>query len=184
LQSKLYYASDMSDTPEQDAAQAPVEPLYTHPASPFMRTESSLPREVVAPPGPPPMPVQSTWITYRSQIEIGLALLAYMMFLIGSVTVLRANPDASWRYIVAVVPVAPAAMVLFLFARRLSRLDELQRRIHAEALGFSLAATALITFAYGFLEGAGMPHLNWTFVLPLMAILWAAGTAIFAFRYR
>jgi len=65
--------------------------------------------------------VQSTWVTYRSQIEIGLALLAYMMFLIGSVTVLRANPDASWRYAVAVVPVLPAALVVFLFVRRLTR---------------------------------------------------------------
>jgi hypothetical protein len=133
---------------------------------------------------PPPALAQSTWITYRSQIEIGLALLAYMMFLIGSVTVLRANPGASWRYIVAVVPVAPAAMVLFLFVRRLGQLDELQKRIQTEAFGFSLGATALITFAYGFLEGAGMPHLNWTYILPLMAILWGVGTAVFTFRYR
>jgi hypothetical protein len=175
----------MSDAPpEQDPAQAPVEPLYTHPASPFMRTESSLPFAVDRLPGPPRAPVQSTWITYRSQIEIGLALMAYMMFLLGSVTVLRANPDASWRYIVAVVPVAPAAMVLYLFVRRLARMDELQRRIQTEAFGFSLGATALITFAYGFLEGAGMPHLNWTYILPLMAILWAVGAAVFTFRYR
>lgn len=170
--------------PEQDPAQVPVEPIYTHPASPFMRTESSLPPQVVGLPGPPSPAAQSTWITYRTQVEIGLALLAYMMFLVGSVTVLRANPDASWRYIVAVVPVVPAALVLFLFVRRLAQLDELQKRIQTEAFGFSLAATALITFAYGFLEGAGMPDLNWTYVLPLMAVLWAVGTAFFTFRYR
>jgi hypothetical protein len=175
----------MSDSPpEQDPAQAPVEPLYTHPASPFTRTETSLPLQVAQLPGPPPTPVQSTWITYRSQIEIGLALLAYMMFLVGSVTILRANPEAPWRYVVAVVPVAPAALVLYLFARRLARLDELHKRIQVEAFGFSLGATALITFAYGFLEGAGMPHLNWTYILPLMAVFWAVGTAIFTFRYR
>jgi hypothetical protein len=175
----------MSDAPtEQDPVQAPVEPLYTHPASPFMRTESSMPLQVAGPPGPPPAPAQSTWITYRSQIEIGLGLLAYMMFVLGSVTVLRANPDASWRYFVAVVPVAPAAITLLLFVRRLAALDELQKRIQTEAFGLSLGATALITFAYGFLEGAGMPHLNWTFILPLMAILWGVGTAIFTFRYR
>jgi hypothetical protein len=175
----------MSDAPpEQDPTQGPVEPLYQHPASPFTRTESSLPPQLAQLPGPTPTPVQSTWITYRSQIEIGLALLAYMMFLVGSVTILRANPEAPWRYVVAVVPVAPAAMVLYLFARRLARLDELQKRIQIEAFGFSLGATALITFAYGFLEGAGMPHLNWTYILPLMAALWAVGTAIFTFRYR
>ncbi len=171
----------MSDAPtEQDPVQAPVEPLYTHPASPFMRTEPALPLQVDT----PPAPLQSTWITYRSQIEIGLALLAYMMFLLGSVTVLRANPDASWRYFVAVVPVAPAALAVFYFMRRIARLDELQKRIQMEALGFSFAATALITFTYGFLEGVGLPHLDWTYILPLMAALWAAGTAIFTFRYR
>ena len=175
----------MSDAPpEQEQTQSPVEPLYTHPASPFMRTESSLPPQVSDRPASPPSPLQSTWITYRAQFEIGLGLLAYMMFLVGSVTILRANPDSSWRYLIAVVPVLPAAVVVFLFARRLAVLDELQRRIQAEAFGFSLAATALITFAYGFLEGAGLPHLNWTFVLPLMAVLWGVGTAIFTFRYR
>ena len=139
---------DMSDAPpEREQTQSPVEPLYTHPASPFMRTESNLPPVVSDRPAPPPRPVQSTWITYRAQIEIGLALLAYMMFLVGSVTIVRANPDASWRYVVAVVPVAPAALVLILFARRLSHLDELQKRIQIEAFGFSLAATALVTFA-------------------------------------
>ena len=151
-----------------------------------MRTESNLPPQVAAIPGPTPpaMRVQSTWITYRSQIEIGLALLAYMMLLVGSVTLLRANPEASWRYVVAVVPVLPAALVVYLFVRGLARTDELQRRIQVEAFGFALVGTALLTFTYGFLEGAGMPHLNWTFILPLIAVLWAVGTAVFTFRYR
>ena len=160
--------------------------MYTHPASPFQRTESNIPPQVARVPGPTPpaMRAQSTWVTYRSQIEIGLALLAYMMLLIGSVTLLRANPEASWRYIVAVVPVLPAALVVFLFVRRLAQTDELQKRIQTEAFGFALGATALLTFIYGFLEGAGMPHLNWTFILPLIAILWGVGTAVFTFRYR
>jgi hypothetical protein len=134
--------------------------------------------------GPLQAPVQSTWVTYRAQIEIALALLAYMMFLVGSITVLRGNPDASWRYVVAVIPVAPIALFLYLITRRIARLDELQRRIQTEALTFALGATALVTFAYGFLEGVGMPHLNWTYILPLIAALWAIGTAIFTFRYR
>jgi hypothetical protein len=111
-------------------------------------------------------------------------MLAYLMFLVGSVTVVEANRDAPWRYLVAVLPVLPAAIVVLLIVRRVARLDELQRRIQTEAFGFSLGATALITFAYGFLEGVGMPRLDWTFVMPLMAALWAVGTAIFTFRYR
>jgi hypothetical protein len=83
-----------------------------------------------------------------------------------------------------VLPVVPAVLSLWIFIRVLSRLDELHRRIQVQAFGFSLGATALVTFAYGFLEGVGMPHLSWTFVLPLMAILWGVGTAIFTVRYR
>jgi hypothetical protein len=106
------------------------------------------------------------------------------MVLVGSITVLQSNPDASWRYVVAVLPLAPAALVLVIFIRALARLDELQKRIQMQAFGFSLGATALLTFGYGFLEGVGMPHVSWTFVLPIMAILWGVGTAIFALRYR
>jgi hypothetical protein len=177
----------MSDAPpDENPTQSPVEPLYTHPASPFTRTESNIPPQVAGIPGPPlrRQPAQSTWVIYRSQIEIGLALLAYMMLLVGSVTVLRGNPEAGWRYVVAVVPVLPAALVVLLFVRRLAQTDELQKRIQTEAFGFALAGTALLTFTYGFLEGAGLPHLNWTFILPLIAVLWGIGTAIFTFRYR
>lgn len=167
--------------PNPDPAEAPIEPLYTHPASPFVRTETSGPPHVDMPELPP---AQSTWVVYRTQIEFGLAMLAYLMVLVGSVTVLQANPTADWRYIVAVLPVIPAVLVLSIFIRALTRLDELQKRIQMQAFGFSLGATALLTFAYGFLEGVGLPHLSWTFVLPLMAILWGVGAAIFTIRYR
>ena len=167
--------------PNPDPAEAPIEPLYTHPASPFLRTESTAPKHVDLPVLPA---MASTWITYRTQIEFGLAMLAYLMVLVGSVTVLQSNPTASWRYIVAVLPVVPAAFVLSIFIRALTHLDEMQKRIQMQAFGFSLGATALLTFGYGFLEGVGLPHLSWTFVLPLMAILWGVGTAIFTLRYR
>lgn len=137
------------------------------------------------PPGPgQPAVIYSTWVLYRPQLEFGLAILAYMMVLVGSVTVLQANPDAAWRYYVAVLPVLPAGFVIWLFVRALARLDEMQKRIQMQAFGFVLGTTGLLTFGYGFLEGAGLPHLSWIFVLPFMAVLWGAGTAIFSWRYR
>jgi hypothetical protein len=167
--------------PTPDPAEAPAEPLYTHPASPFLRTESTAPKHVDMPVLPA---VASTWTTYRTQIEFGLAMLAYLMVLVGSVTVLQSNPSAPWRYVVAVLPVVPAALVLSIFVRALTHLDEMQKRIQMQAFGFSLGATALLTFGYGFLEGVGLPHLSWTFVLPLMAVLWGVATAIFTLKYR
>jgi hypothetical protein len=51
-------------------------------------------------------------------------------------------------------------------------------------LGFSLAATALLTFGYGFLESIGWPVMNGTLILPLMALLWGVGMLAIALRYR
>lgn len=171
--------------PSPNPAEAPIDPLSTHPASPFLRTEAPAPVAFASPPTTPQqLPIYSTWILYRTQIEFGLAMLAYLMVLVGSVVVVQANPDASWRYFVVVLPVAPAAFVVWLFLRALARLDEMQKRIQMQAFGFSLGATALVTFGYGFLEGAGLPHLSWTYVLPLMAVLWALGAAFFTWRYR
>jgi hypothetical protein len=172
-------------TPNEKPTDTPVDPLFTHPASPFLQTEAPTPVAFGTPPSlPAASPIYSTWITYRTQIEIGLTVLAYLMVLQGSVTVLQANPDAPWRYYVALLPVVPAAILIWMFMRFLGRLDEVQKRIQVQAFGFAIGATALLTFGYGFLEGAGLPHLSWTYVLPLMVVLWALGTAVFKWRHR
>lgn len=126
----------------------------------------------------------STWVTYKTQIQFGFSILAYLMILVGSVTVVQANREAPWVYYVAVLPVIPAAVVIWLTVRFLGRLDEVQKRTQMQALGFSMAATGLLTFGYGFLEGAGLPHLNMTLVLPLMALLWGVGLLALFLRYR
>lgn len=168
--------------PPPPPSDSPVDPLFTHPASPFVRTEAPAPVAFASPPGQ--QAIHSTWVLYRPQIEFGLAILAYMMVLVGSVTVVQANPQADWRYYVAALPALPAGLVIWMFVRVLARLDEVKKRIQMQSFGFAFAATALLTFAYGFLESAGLPHLSLTIVLPLMAVLWAVGTAVFSWRHR
>jgi|GEM_PF-753071 len=169
--------------PSPPPAEAPVDPLFTHAAAPFLRTEVPAPVAFASPPAA--MQVQpSTWVTYKVQIQFGLAFLAYLMVVVGAVTVVQANSASNWRYYVAVLPVIPAALVLWLFVRALARLDEVRKRIQIQAMGFALGATALLTFGYGFLEGVGLPHLNWTLILPLMALLWAIGTGALELRQR
>lgn len=163
--------------------QAPVDPLFSHAASPFIRTEAPTPIEV-APSAEAAITPMSTWVTYKTQIQFGFAILAYLMVLVGSITVVQANPNADWKYGVAVLPVIPAGIVIWLTVRALGRLDEVQKRTQMQALGFSMASTGLVTFGYGFLEGVGLPHLNSTFVLPLMAVLWGLGMLVLSLRYR
>jgi hypothetical protein len=68
--------------------------------------------------------------------------------------------------------------------RELRRMDELQRRIQLEALAFSFAGTAIVSFSYGFLEGLGYPRLSMFTVWPLLAVLWVAGLVLARRRYQ
>lgn len=163
-------------------AEGPIDPLFTHAASPFLRTETPTPVAFASPPAGAQSP--STWSTHKTQIQFAFAILAFLMILVGSVTVVEANSELTWKYGVAAAPLVPAAIVIWLFVRALSRLDEVHKRVQVQALGFSVASTALLTFAYGFFEGAGWPTLNGTFILPLMALLWGLGMIVLSLRYR
>lgn len=174
--------SDQETAFPSPPSESPVDPLFSHAASPFIHTEAPTP-VVVPAPEHAIMPM-STWVTYKTQIQFGFAILAYLMVLVGSITVVQANGGATWRYFIAVLPVIPAALVIWLTVRAVGRLDEVQKRTQMQALGFSLAATGLLTFGYGFLEGVGLPQVNSTLVLPLMAALWGLGTLALNLRYR
>ena len=174
----------MSTVPAPPDPTQPVETPFADAASPFKRTAAGeAPIYMPAPPRPG-SPVQSTWVTYRSQINFGLAMVAYLMMLVGGATVIEANPGASWDRYVAAVPALPGAIALVIFVRALMRLDDIQARVQLYALGLALGASALATFGYGFFEGVGMPQLPAATVLPVMAIVWGLGTAFFTWRYR
>jgi hypothetical protein len=162
---------------------APVDPLFSHAASPFIQTEVPSAVAFASPPEAHVVVIPAAnWSAYKTPIYFWSAILAYLMVLAGAVTVVQANPEASWRYEVAVLPVIPAALVVWLTVRQLARMDEVQKRAQMQALGFSMGATALITFGYGFLEAVGMPHMNPAWVLPTMAVLWAAGLTFLNLR--
>lgn len=182
-----YHAPSVSDQePAAPAADAPIDPLFSHAASPFIRTEAPAPVAFASPPDGQASVItpMATWTAYRTPIYFGGAVLAYLMVLVGSVTAVQANPTADWRFEVAVLPIIPAALVIWLTVRVLARMDEVQKRMQMQALGFSLVATALLTFGYGFLEAAGLPDVNLTFVLPLVALLWGGALTFLNLRIR
>ncbi len=116
--------------------------------------------------------------------EFFAALLAYMVALMLSVTLLAHVESQMLRPILALLPMVPGFAMCWIVLRQLRRVDELQRRIQLEAMGFAFAGTALVTFSYGFLEIAGYERLSMFLIWPLMAILWIAGTIIGNRRYR
>ena len=68
--------------------------------------------------------------------------------------------------------------------RMMRTLDEMHLRIQFEALGFAFAASALLTFSYGFLENVGFPHISWICVWPVMGLMWMIGLALARRRYQ
>ncbi|WNW11055.1 hypothetical protein RRX38_07780 [Pseudomonas sp. DTU_2021_1001937_2_SI_NGA_ILE_001] len=117
--------------------------------------------------------------------EFAAALVAYVAVLILSLAALaRADLSAAARAAISLAPMLPGLLLCWAVVRQLRRLDELQLRIQFEALGFAFAASALLTFSYGFLEIAGLPKLSLFVVWPLMAVMWMLGLLIAARRYR
>jgi hypothetical protein len=121
----------------------------------------------------------------RYVIELTSTLVVYGLILVGSITLLtHVDVARPWRDRIALSPMLPALAMPWIILRELRRMDELQRRIQLEALGFSFAGTAILTFSYGFLEGLGYPRLSMFTVWPILAVLWVIGLAFAHRRYQ
>lgn len=117
-------------------------------------------------------------------VELFTVMGLYGIVLVASIWLLKAYPDSPLRVVIALAPMLPAALLPVVVVRYLRRVDELQRQIQLEALGFAFAGAAVITFGYGFLEIVGFPHLSWFAIWPIMGVLWIIGTFISQRRYR
>jgi hypothetical protein len=117
--------------------------------------------------------------------ELAATLAVYGVMLSGSIELLtHVDVARPWRDLVALSPMLPAAAMAWVILRELRRMDELQRRMQLEALGFSFAGTAILTFSYGFLEGLGYPKLSMFTVWPMLAGLWIVGLVLARRRYQ
>ena len=91
------------------------------------------------------------------------------------------------RVALAVLPLLPSLGYIACVVRMLRRVDELQRRIQLEAIGFAFAATVIVAMAVDLLEQAKVVpaiHWGWAGLWTVMALLWAAGNVIANRRYR
>ncbi len=91
------------------------------------------------------------------------------------------------RVAVAIVPVVPFAGFLGYVVRSLSRLDELERRVHLEALAVAFPLTLLLLMTLGLLQIAiALPadDLSYRHVWPIPAFFYFVGLALARRRYR
>lgn len=118
-------------------------------------------------------------------LELGGALILYAVLLIGANALEHAvQPVGNLKLAINLVPMIGMVAAAWAILRGLWRMDEMQRRIQFDAIAISFLGTALITFGWGFAEGAGLPHLRAFVVWPIMGTLWGLGMVFAQRRYR
>lgn len=121
----------------------------------------------------------------RYAVELGGAFCLYAGLLVGAAALERAvHPEGALKLAINLMPMIGAVAAAWAILRGLWRMDELQRRIQYDAIALAFLGTALITFGWGFAEGAGLPHLRAFSVWPIMGTLWGFGIFVAQRRYR
>lgn len=127
-----------------------------------------------------PAEVQSS---RRYFVEFGGAMLGYVVLLPSAILLIRRLPE--WRLGLALLPVAPLALGLMAVLRFLRRMDEFNRQLQLEAIGFAFGGGVMATMTYGLLEAlAGLPRISWTWVPVVFLSLYGLGTGVARWRYR
>jgi hypothetical protein len=88
--------------------------------------------------------------------------------------------------VAATVPVLPFAGLLWHFVRGIRAADELERRIHLEALALAFPLTFLLLMVLGLLDLAvELNPADWSYrhLWPFMVVFWVAGLALARRRY-
>lgn len=116
---------------------------------------------------------------------IGINMAIYVALVFGAALIVR-NFEAPQclRIILALLPVAPALLMLRSYLTYLNAMDEFQRRLQTDALLMAAGITVFGTFAYGFLEEfANLPHVSMLWVFPIFSFTFGAAHAIIRHRY-
>jgi hypothetical protein len=92
--------------------------------------------------------------------EFGLLLLVYLIAYAAAMWAMRSLPNGSMRFALIVVPVLPGLLLIASAVRSYRRCDEFIRLRILQATAVTAVVTAVWTLAYGYLEIAGLPHLN------------------------
>ncbi|TWH99195.1 hypothetical protein IP90_03186 [Luteimonas cucumeris] len=116
------------------------------------------------------------------------AMIAYVMLLSISLVLLKRIEEPAMRALVALLPVAPIAMVLRAIIRYIRDADELQRQIELEAVSIATALVSLLYMAGGFLQLAGVigvpagVAMIWMF--PLVCMIYGLVKIVVARRFQ
>ncbi len=119
--------------------------------------------------------------------EMALASVLYVLAMLTAWPLALRTDAIQWRTVLALLPVVPAGLMLRAVYRHVRDSDELQRRLHLEALAISASVISLASMTLGFLAAAkiialGGDVLLWVF--PMLAGIFGLVRCWIQWRYR
>lgn len=120
---------------------------------------------------------------YNGQMILGA--IVYIAVTAASVGILKyyVLDGLGLRTLIALAPMVPVFWIGNNIVKYTRQQDELQQRIQLDAVVFSAVVTALLTSAYGFMEGVGYPELDTVWIMPMLAVFWVVGQILSRRRY-
>ncbi len=125
-------------------------------------------------------------IKQRAQLmrPLLVPLVLYIGLLALAVSQAPNMETSPWRYVVALLPMAPGIFLAFGIVRVTSRLDEMENRILLEAVAFSFFCTLILLLSFGLLELVGMSQPSPVNIALMMSVFLVIGKLWGNWRYR
>ena len=122
----------------------------------------------------------------RSVARFAISISLLMVLVIGvSAALERLELATPIRLALAALPVAAYVWCLVSYVGLVRQADELQRRIHFEALAVAFPSTAIALFAAEYLRKAGaISQFKPDYILMLMLVFWGIGLLLAVRRYQ
>lgn len=93
--------------------------------------------------------------------------------------------DSPARVLIALGQAGALATLVLVIRRSITRMDELARHIHYQALAVVAAIMVTAISGWAFLERAGLPRIDWsTYAAPAFTLAWAFLVILIARRYE
>jgi len=109
---------------------------------------------------------------------------AILVMLYLAIWFIDSHPGGSANLLIAAVPIVGMLLLSVLAMRSLRGMDELEQKIHTEAMAFAFLANYLIITSCGFLALAGFMTMSLDWIAPTMMTCWVVGLLITLLRYR
>lgn len=121
----------------------------------------------------------------RNVLRFLAVMAAWAAAFLGGIALIERDvvADGTIAWGVAALNLALAVAVILAYVRYLREADELQRRIHLQALALGFGGGWLIVTGYGLFELLGAPYIDRESVILVMAVLYSISLVLGQRRY-